>query len=120
MMSSSHSMIDIALLALLFVAGGVGHFVKTSAYMRIMSPYLPWPRMLVYISGVCEVLGGLGLLYAPTRSLAAWGLVALLVAVFPANVTMAQIGYGRVPRWMLWARLPLQVPLIWWAWLYTR
>jgi len=104
---------------MLFVGGGIGHFAITDAYMRIVPPVLPWPRMLVYLSGVCEVLGGLGLLYLPTRRWAAWGLVGLLVAVFPANVYMLHIGYG-APAWVLWLRLPLQVPLILWAWAYTR
>jgi uncharacterized membrane protein len=119
MMYSSHRTIGILLLALLFLVGGLGHFVKTGTYLRIMPPYIPWPKMLIYLSGVCEVLGGLGLLYEPTRSWAAWGLIVLLVAVFPANVYMAQIGYG-APQWVLWARLPLQIPLIWWTWLYTH
>jgi uncharacterized membrane protein len=73
----------------------------------------------VYVSGVVEILCGVGLLYAPTRRVAAWGMVALLIAVFPANLYMAMAGIDG-PQWMLWLRLPLQVPLIWWAWSYTR
>ena len=107
------------MLALLFVVGGAGHFLKPGEYVRIIPPFLPRPRLLVFVSGVCEVLAGLGLLYPPTRRFAAWGLVALLVAIFPANVYMAHIGFG-APQWVLWARLPLQLPLIWWAWIYTR
>jgi len=104
---------------MLFVGGGIGHFAITDVYVRIMPPFLPSPRVLVYVSGVFEVLGGLGLLYLPTRRVAAWGLVGLLVAVFPANVYMLHIRYG-APGWVLWLRLPLQGLLIWWAWVYTR
>jgi uncharacterized membrane protein len=69
------------------------------------------------------MLGGIGLLFhQPIRRLAAWGLVALLIAVFPANLHMAfhPSSFPNVPVWALWLRLPLQLPLIWWAWLYTR
>jgi uncharacterized membrane protein len=111
--------IGLWLFAVLFMGAGAMHFVSTAEYVRIMPPELPWPRMLVYVSGVCEVLGGLGLLYAPVRRWAAWGLVALLVAVFPANIYMLHIGYG-APAWALWLRLPLQGLMIWWAWVYTR
>jgi uncharacterized membrane protein len=111
----------LAVFAIFFIAGGIAHFVLTPAYVRVVPPYLPWPLALVYTSGVCEVLGGLGLLYPPTRRFAAWGLVALLVAVFPANLFMAMTHAGYAgPAWVLWVRLPLQIPLIWWAWSYTR
>ena len=77
--------------------------------------------MLVYVSGFFEILGGIGLLVPATRRWAAWGLVALYVAVFPANVNMAvhRIGFDG-PSWVLWARLPLQAVLIAWAWWFTR
>jgi uncharacterized membrane protein len=87
------------LLALVMVFAGVMHFVAPKAYARTVPKWLPAPMALVYISGVFEVLGGLGLLVPQTRALAAWGLVALFVAVFPANVNMAQhgIGFGKKP-----------------------
>jgi uncharacterized membrane protein len=111
------------LLAVLMVFAGVMHFVAPAAYARIVPRSLPAPRALVFISGVCEVLGGLGLLLPETRRLAAWGLIALFIAVFPANVNMAvnRIGFGRKPppAWLLWARLPLQAVLIAWAYLFT-
>lgn len=79
--------------------------------------------LLVAISGACEILGGLGLLVPATRRWAAWGLVALFVAVFPANVNMAihRLPFGKfpVPVWALWARLPLQAVLVAWAWTLT-
>ena len=105
------------LLALLFVAAGTWHFVHPETYLRIMPPALPQPRLLVYLSGAAELAGGLGLLLPATRRLAGWGLLALLVAVFPANIYMAliheQLG---IPGWVVWGRLPLQLPLAWWVW----
>src|SRR5471030_1021204 len=86
-------------LSLLFLLAGVLHFVYPKTYLRMMPPYVPAPLAMVYISGVCEILGGAGLLIPVTRSMAAWGLIALLIAVFPANVHMAlhHIGIGRKP-----------------------
>lgn len=107
--------------AALFVAGRVGHFVKPDVYMRIMPPYLPYHRALVLVSGVFEVVLGL-LLLAPTTSRpAAWGLIALLVAVFPANLFMYRHPeeFG-LPPTLLLLRLPLQGVLILWAYAYTR
>jgi uncharacterized membrane protein len=110
------------LFGLLFVAAGVNHFRDPATYVRIMPPYLPGPRALVYASGVGEILLG-GLLLVPRfRRAAAWGLIALLVAVFPANVHMAlhPAEFPRIPPAVLWARLPFQGVLIAWAYLYTR
>ena len=94
----------------LFVAAGANHFANTSFYAGIMPPYLPWHVGLVYVSGLAEI--GLGLMLAMTRFRvgAAWGLVALLIAVFPANLHMALNPelYPRVPEFGLWLRLPLQ------------
>ena len=112
------------LLAVFMIFAGVMHFVRPRGFARIVPRWLPAPLTLVYVSGFFEVLLGLGLLFTPTQRWAAWGLVALFVAVFPANVNMAvnHIGFGRNPgpRWLLWARLPLQGVLIAWAWWYTR
>ncbi len=77
------------LIAVLFIAGGVFHFINTNLYLKIMPPYIPWHLAMVYISGVAEIAGGVGLLVPILRKPAAWGLVALLIAVFPANVFMA-------------------------------
>ena len=110
------------LMAALYIVAGTLHFIVPAAYVRIMPPLLPSPVLLVYLSGAFEVLGGLGLLLPATRRAAAWGLIALLVAVLPANVHMAlyHAHWPGIPQWLLWARLPLQLPLIAWAWLYTR
>ena len=105
----------------LFIVGGIAHFVFTRACASAVPDYLPAPRELVLISGVAEIAGGVGILIPQTRRPAAFGLVVLLISVFPANVSMAQHPdrFG-LPRWLLWARLPLQIPLIYWASLYTR
>jgi uncharacterized membrane protein len=106
------------LAAALYVAAGALHFIKTELYLRIMPPYLPWHLWLVWISGVFEILGGLGLLYWRTRKAAAWGLVALLIAVFPANIYMAtnpiDAGAASIAPALRWGRLPLQVLLAAW------
>jgi uncharacterized membrane protein len=108
-------------LALLFVGAGILHFVHPATYQAIMPPQLPQARGLVYLSGAFEILGGLGLLSRRTRRLAGWGLLALLVAVFPANVYMALIHEKLgIPGWIAWARLPLQLPLMWWVWQVSR
>jgi uncharacterized membrane protein len=111
-------------LALFMVAAGVNHFVSTDAYVAMVPAALPAHLLLVQISGVAEIAGGLGLLIPATRRLAAWGLIALFVAVFPANINMAvnhlPLGGQVLPAWALWARLPLQLVLVGWAYLYTR
>ncbi len=105
------------LIAVLFIAGGVFHFINTDLYLKIMPPYIPWHLAMVYISGVAEIAGGVGLLVPILRKSAAWGLVALLIAVFPANVYMAmervQVTAHPIPQALLWARLPMQAVMIW-------
>lgn len=109
-------------LAVLFIGAGVLHFVVPANYLRIMPPYLPAPLLLVYVSGVAEIVGGLGLLLPATRHLAGWGLIVLLLAVFPANIYMLQLHKNglAVPLWALWLRLPLQLVLIIWVWWSAR
>ena len=109
------------LLGLLFVAAGANHFRVPDIYVHIMPPYLPWHRELVLLSGACEIVLG-GLLLVPRYShYAAWGLIALLVAVFPANLYMAMNPdlYPRISPVALWGRLPLQAVLIAWAYWFT-
>jgi uncharacterized membrane protein len=102
------------LAAILFIGAGSLHFLKTRIYLQIMPPYIPWHLAMVYISGGFEILGGAGLLFAQTRRFAAWGLVALLIAVFPANLYMAT-DMPSVPAVIRWGRLPIQLLLIWWV-----
>lgn len=102
---------------------GVAHFRNPEPFVRIVPDYLPAPRALVAWSGFFEILGGVGLLIPRVRRPAAWGLVALFVAVFPANVNMAvkNIPFnGAHHPLLLWLRLPLQAALIAWAWSFTR
>jgi len=112
------------LLALFMVLAGLNHFREPQPYVAMMPPMLPAPLALVYLSGIAEAVLGLGLLHARTRRLAAWGLILLFVAVFPANINMAvhhiPLGDHPVPTWALWARLPLQAVLILWAYWFTR
>jgi len=104
-------------LALLFVGAGLLHFIHPETFERIVPPVLPAPRRLVLLSGAAEVAGGLGLLLPTTRRWAGWGLLALLVAVFPANVYMVGLADTlHIPAWVLWARLPLQPLLMWAVW----
>jgi len=107
-----------AVLAVLFVGAGVLHFVRPRPFVAIVPPGLPEPEALVAVSGAAEIAGGLGLLVPGLRRWAGWGLVALLVAVFPANVHMAiareQVAPA-LPAWALWARLPLQGVLVAWV-----
>ncbi len=112
------------LLAAVMVAVGVLHFARSKPFVRIVPKALPAPLALVYVSGFFEIAGGLGLLHPVTQRAAAWGLVALFVAVFPANVNMAMndiaMGARPLPSWMAWARLPFQAMFIAWAWWFTR
>ena len=110
--------IGLVLQAILYAVAGALHFAMPGPYMKVMPPYIPQPLMMVRISGLFEILGGLGLLLPATRRAAAWGLVALLVAVFPANLYMAMqpaaAGALSIPAVLRWGRLPLQALLIWW------
>ena len=104
---------------------GVMHFVRPEPFVAIMPAFLPWHLELVWISGAFEIALGAGLLVPTTRRLSAPGLIALYVAVFPANVNMAVHGISppggpEVPALLAWARLPLQLVLIAWAYWYTR
>ena len=106
--------------AAIFAIAGVKHFSNAEFFTRIVPRSLPHPRALVFVSGACEIAGGLGILIKPLRRPVAWGLLALLIAVFPANVYMAQHPEAtpeiHAPAWVFWARLPLQVPLMALVW----
>ena len=99
-------------LGVAFTWVGIQHFTDPEPFVGIMPPYLPWHLELVYLSGVFEILGGIGLLVPATRRFSAWGLLALLVAVYPANIHMLvnEVYFGDMPRepWLLWARMPGQ------------
>ena len=104
----------LAFVFLWFAIGGLAHFVLTETEMRIVPPYVPWPRAMVLLSGVFELLGAAGLLWRPSRRAAGIGLFLLTLAVTPANVYMLQHAelFPFAPHWVLVARLPLQVLLL--------
>ena len=107
-------------LALGFIGAGINHFVHPRPYLTMMPPWVPDPEKTNLAAGVAEIAGGVGLLVPPLRRPAGWGLLALLVAVFPANVQVARHGWPgvKLPPWTLWARLPVQpvlLAVVWWA-----
>jgi uncharacterized membrane protein len=109
-------------LAVLMVAAGTAHLLRPAPFVAIVPEYLPFPARLVLVSGIFEILGGIGLWVPPLRKIAAWGLVLLFIAVFPANINMAEnnLPFGHVRSLFLaWARLPLQGVLVAWAWWFT-
>jgi uncharacterized membrane protein len=110
------------LLAAGFIFAGFNHFYNPDFYLRIMPPYLPWPSALHLIAGFIEVVLGVMLLIQRFQKLAAWGLIALLLAIYPANIHMAVNHdlYPELPMVFHWIRLPLQFVMIAWAWWFTR
>ena len=109
-------------MAAFYVLAGINHFAQPVFYKRIMPYWLPGHDSLVYISGVCEIVFGVLLLPSQTRKPAAWGIIALLVAVFPANIQM-MLNYWNQENPYLWVavlRLPLQPFLIFWAYQFTK
>jgi uncharacterized membrane protein len=112
----------LVILAFFFVVAGINHFLSAPFYLKMMPPYIPWHPAMVAISGVAEVLLGLLALLPRTRRLAGWGMIALLVAVFPANLYMYQNPrlFPNVQPIVLLIRLPIQGLLIAWAWWVTE
>jgi uncharacterized membrane protein len=111
------------LLGVTFIGAGINHFVTPRHYERIVPPSLKSrAQSVVAVSGAAELAGGLGVLLPRTRRIAGVGLIALLAAVFPANIYMARTPeqFRKIPRWALYARLPLQPLIMWWAWTATR
>ena len=111
------------LLAAFVITAGIFHFVKAPAFVAMVPASLPRPDLLVVLSGIAEIAGGLGILYPPTRRAAGIGLILLFLAVFPANINMAvhhlPLDGKPVPPAFLWARLLLQPVFMWWAWRVT-
>lgn len=114
--------LSLYLMAVFYVNAGISHFIIPQLYLDIMPPWLPWHLEIVYISGVCEIVFGALLFPRRTRRIAAWLIIALLVAVYPANIQMAiNYWYENNPQlWIALIRLPIQVLLVWWAWVYTK
>lgn len=113
-----------AIFAICLIVVGITHFIRPEQYARIVPPQLPHPVELVYISGFFEILGGIGLMIPFASVAAAWGIIALFIAVFPANINMAinNIPIEGIPhnQTLYWVRLPFQAVLIAWAWWYTK
>ncbi len=111
------------ILSVCIIIVGITHFIRPDQYARIVPPPFP-PLASVYISGVFEILGGIGLLIPFVSVAAAWGLISLFIAVFPANIymTLHNIELEGIPhsQALYIARLPFQAVLIAWAWWYTR
>jgi len=116
------------LLAVFMTAAGIGHFVRPALYVALIPPFLPAPELLVYASGVAETACGILLMVPRTRRWAAWGLVATLIAIYPANIYHAASGGLSSPDLppafangtLAIIRLPFQFVFLAWAWWYTR
>ena len=113
------SKISTVILALFFTVAGAYHFISPETYLPLMPSYLPWHMELIYLSGAAEIIGGIGICFRISRRLAGWWLIAVLIAVFPANLHMlinhVPIGGKSVAPWIYWVRLPLQGLLIGWV-----
>lgn len=103
-------------MAFLYFAAGVNHFIMPKFYLKIMPPYLPYPKSLNAISGLAEIVLAVLLIIPPYSNWAAWGIIALLIAVFPANVYHHQKSRNKT---MTLIRLPFQAIFILWAWWHT-
>jgi uncharacterized membrane protein len=110
------------LMSLFYIAAGINHFANSATYLNIMPSYFPYHLQLVYISGICETVSGLLLIPVYSRRVAAWLIIVLLVAIFPANIQMMVNDWdtNNLQRTATIFRLPLQVILIWWAYIFTK
>jgi len=109
------------MMALLYILAGINHFRNPRLYLKIIPAYLPKPRLLNAVSGLAEIVLGILLCVPAVTSFAAIGIMALLIAVFPANLYMYKHEDARLglSKWILLLRLPLQIVLIFWAWEYV-
>ena len=110
------------LMAAFYIYAGYSHFKNPKFFYKITPPMIkPWEKPINVIVGIAELAGGIGLLIPQTRVAAAWGIILLLIAVFPANIYMlTSKGAGmKIKMWFLWLRLPLQFLFLAWAWWYT-
>jgi uncharacterized membrane protein len=107
---------------IIFIVAGINHFIMPNFYMEIMPPYLPYPLMLIYLSGVAEVVCGVLLAISKTRKIGAWLTIALLIAIFPANIQMSidELNNAGVLFYASILRLPLQFLLIYWVYRFTK
>jgi uncharacterized membrane protein len=105
-----------------YLLAGFNHFINQDFYLSIIPPWVPYPSTINYITGACEIIFAILLLPDATRPIAAWMIVALLVAVFPANIQMMTTYWeeNNPNLWVTIVRLPFQILFIWWAWKYTK
>jgi len=108
------------LLAVLFILGGMNHFRKPKIYERIMPPYFPMKSSLVSVSGIMEMIFGFMLITAENQQIGAWGIFVLLILFIPIHIYMLQNKEAslKLPKWVLILRIPLQLGLIYWVYLY--
>ncbi|WP_108425777.1 MauE/DoxX family redox-associated membrane protein [Flagellimonas amoyensis] len=109
------------LMAGLYIAAGIMHFVKPKMYLRIMPRYLPYHTILVFLSGVAEIVLGIGLCFAATQKLSAYGIILMLVVFLPVHFYMLsnEKAAAGLPKWVLVLRVPLQFALMYWAYSYS-
>lgn len=109
-------------MASLYFLAGINHFRSPRIYQKIIPPYLPNPKLINSLSGLAEIILGIGLCFPLTSQFSAWGIIALLIAIFPANLYMLQNEKAALglPKWLRLLRLPLQGILIYWAFIYTN
>jgi len=107
-------------MGVLYILAGVNHFRSPKTYERIMPPYIPQHKLMVTLSGVAEMVLGLMLLNPQTQTIAAWGIIAMLIVFLTVHIYMIQEAerFRKIPKWILILRLPMQFVLIWWASLY--
>ena len=108
-------------MAFLYIAAGVYHFVKPKFYLYMMPPYLPAHKLMVSLSGVAEIVFGIMLLFPQTRSIAAWGIILMLISFFTIHIYMLtnEAKFFKISKIFRWIRIPLQFLLIWWAYQYV-
>jgi uncharacterized membrane protein len=109
------------IMALLYILAGFNHFRNPKMYIRIVPSYFSNPNLINKLSGFAEIILGIGLLIPALTKMSAWGIILLLIAIFPANLNMyvnEKASFG-LPKWFLLLRLPLQLAFIYWAYLYT-
>ena len=116
--------ISLYIMSALYILAGITHFTQTRFFRAIVPHFLPYKVAIVYVSGVFEILLGICLLFPFSRVEAAWGIIVLLIVIYPANIYMLMIRiqkkkFIKIPIWTLWVRLLLQFGLVYWAWIYT-
>lgn len=115
-------LISIYIFSIFYISIGIKHFTDLNYFLKIMPPYLPLHKELVYLSGLFEIIFGVMLLFNKTRLIAAWGLILLLIAVFPANIYLAQTNGSvlDISAAVAWWRLPFQAVFIGFAYWHSR